>query len=127
MSNDTDDTEDTDHGGSMSGDHDSAAPRSAFEHQITERVNSLESSRKFWKWAFGLGAPILSSAGIAIIFWLGSQVQASAERAGETKATIDAVRKSIDVLDLDVRELRARILKLSGIDNAPHVTLARAP
>lgn len=111
----------------MSDESHSAAPSSAFEHAIDRRIRSLEGSRRFWKWAIGLGAPILSSAAFAMVIYLAAQIQTSSERAGETRATIDAVRKAIDVLDLDIRELRSKILKLSGVDDPAAVTLAVSP
>jgi catechol-2,3-dioxygenase len=33
------------------------APRSAFDHHVHLRLGSLESSRRFWRWVVGLGAP----------------------------------------------------------------------
>lgn len=82
------------------------APRTPFEHHIHERVGSLEDSRKTWRWIIGLGLPVIASVGLALFLWAESAVQTSSERAGETKATLEAVKKTIDTLGVDIRELR---------------------
>ena len=94
----------------------SAAPRSPFDHAIHRRVGSLESSRRFWRWVIGLAAPAVFGALIMLMVRSADQAQASAEHAGEMKATLQGLRRTLDAVDLDIRELRARILKLTGAD-----------
>ena len=86
-------------------DHD---PRTAFEHSIHGRVGSLEDSRRTWRWIVGLGAPAI----IALVIYAADAIKTS----GEAKATMDAIQRTLSTLDLDIRELRLKILKLSGTD-----------
>lgn len=87
--------------------HESAPSR------LHERVSSLESSRRTWRWIAGLVAPAV----FALLLWAVDKAQASAEHGGEMRATLDALRQSLNVVDLDVRELRARIMKLGNTDD----------
>lgn len=86
------------------------APQSLFDHAIDARVGSLESSRKTWGWIVGLVAPAM----FATLLWAVDRVQASAERLGESRATIESFKHALDTVDQDIRELRGRIMKLTG-------------
>jgi hypothetical protein len=98
-------------------------PTTPFELAADRRISSLEHSRKFWRWV----APTLASAGLALAAWGFSTMSAAAERAGRDGAQIDSLRRSIDTLDLDVRELRAKILKLSATTPDNAVVIAVVP
>jgi hypothetical protein len=107
----------------MSDDDTRPVPVSLFDHAVDSRVKSLEDSRHTWRWIVGLAAPAV----IAVMLWAADRVASSATTAGETKATIEAFRRSLDTLDLDVRELRSKILKLSGTDPDPGLSIATEP
>jgi hypothetical protein len=94
-------------------------PRNLFEQRLDTRldrveaeVDSLNSSRRFWRWIAGLGIPALLSAMLVVLLWSADRVSASAERVGETTAEIRALGKLIDLLEAQVAELRRR----AGID-----------
>lgn len=91
------------------------------EHHLHGRVASLEDSRRSWRWIVGLGAPFV----LAIMLWAIDQVRTSSEHVGATRATIESFGKSLDKLDLDVRELRSKIIKLSGVDPDPGLSIVQ--
>jgi hypothetical protein len=104
-----------------------SAPHNLFDAQIQERVQHLESdvesltaSRRNWRWIVGLAAPAI----LAVMAWWGSQVIANSERVGGTSAEIKALGRQIENLEGEIKELRAVLLKISGISGKP-ITIVR--
>ena len=95
------------------------APRSPFDHLTHRRLGSLEASRRFWRWAVGIGVPVIGGGLFLLGIWLADMVRSSAQNTGATQATIEGLKTTLTSLDLDVREIRARILKLSGVEPDP--------
>ena len=110
-------------------------PHNTFEVQLDRRLRYVESdvsglmaSRRFWKWAAGIGIPIIGAAVLAVLLDARASVIQSSERAGETRAKMDAIDKriddfrsafdkAIDKIIEDVRELRRH----AGLDPRPIV------
>jgi hypothetical protein len=69
-------------------------------------VISLTSSRRTSRWAGGVGIPLVFAAMLALVGYAVGQISTSAEHVGETKAEIRALSKLIDLLEVEVAELR---------------------
>jgi hypothetical protein len=102
-------------------------PRNAFEHNISERVSSLEDSRKTLRWILGLGAPALFSAMVVIVLYSADKIASNSERVGATAAKIDALGEQIKGLEHEIEELRHVLLKFSGIEPARPISIVGAP
>lgn len=84
---------------------------------------SLTSSRRTWTWIIRLGAPVLLTFALGFVLYAADKISASGERAGETRAKIEALDKRVDGLQRDIntlqRDINTLILelrKLSGHD-----------
>lgn len=96
-----------------------ATPRNLFEKHLDERmeraerhIESLDASRRFWRWVAGLGIPALLSAAFVLVLYAADRITTSSERVGETRAQIAALTEQVKTLQQEVLML----LKLSGLD-----------
>lgn len=87
------------------------------EHRLD--IASLLASRRSWRWTLGLGLPVLLTSIVLVMLWSIDRVSVAAERAGETKAKIeagdvlnkarnDALENLIRLLQQEVSQLRQR-------------------
>ncbi len=96
-----------------------AMPRNQFEVEFHGRVQSLEDSRKFWRWVAGLGIPAVLSAMFVMLLYGADKISASAERVGEQRVEIRQLQEQ-------VRDLWLKLNKLAGVDPKA-VTIVQAP
>jgi hypothetical protein len=64
------------------------------------------ASRRTWRWIAGFAVPVLLGGMLALVGYAVGQISTSAEHVGETKAEIRALSKLIDLLEVEVAELR---------------------
>lgn len=82
-------------------------------------IASLLASRRTWRWALGLGLPVLLTSLVVVALWSIDRISVSSERAGRTEAEIkatdtlnkarsEALENLIRLLQQDVSQLRQR-------------------
>jgi hypothetical protein len=106
-------------------------PQNLFDQQLQDRVQRLEArvgsltaSRKTSRWIVGLGLPVLLSAIFGLILYSADKIAANSERVGGTAAEMKALSRQIESLEREIGELRAVLLRLSGINSKP-ITIVR--